>query len=175
MSSPATPARPGARDRWRRDVYLLRFGAAMQDHPYRQYRRIRAEVRASVDAAAADVGMRRALEDLGAPRRLALAYLDELDRDRPRWTDGAVLGAIIGIGFPAYMFLAYALGAIDTLDAAGGGSVRLSWLGAPVTATSDAGGMSVDLVLSWQGTAVSAGLFALAFALGARVWRLRRH
>ena len=159
-------------DRARRSWYLLRFELAMQDYPSKEYKRIRATLRSDLAAAAADVGLRRALVDLGAPSELAAGYYGELHRRRPRYWDGAVAAGLVG-AILLYSFLSYGAGAVDTLLASGGGTVELSYLGAAMTVTGTSEQISIESQLSWLGVAVSTGTLAIAFALGARVWRLR--
>lgn len=162
----------GRRDRIRLEVWLWRLAQAMDDYPRRAARQIRRDLRASVLDEASRVGMAAALRDLGRPSRLAAAYFAELDRPRPRWTDGAVLAALLGVGLPVYLACAWAVGAADAVAAMGGGTVELTWLWAPVTVESTDDALGVEFPAAWQPPAVSLAVGSLAFALGARVWRL---
>lgn len=174
-STPVAPARPRLtwRERNRLSWWLLRFDLAMQDYPGREARRIRRELRASVLDDAALTGLDAALDDLGSPRRLAAAYFAELEHERPRWTDGAVLGAVVGFALPLYAWLGWQMGALDAVDALGGGTVELRWFGAPVTLTRTDAALSMTTSLTWGPVVLSVVLGLVAFALGARVWRLR--
>jgi len=165
-------ARLGLTDQLRRDWYLTRFLFAMQDYPGKEYKRVRADLRTDLDAAAADVGMRRALADLGSPRHLADGYYGALDRERPRYWDGAVVAALLGTML-AYCFLSYGAGAVDTLLAQGGGTVQLHYLGAPLTVTGTERELGLEFKFSWLGALVYLGTMAVGFALGSRLWRLR--
>ncbi|MFS0698482.1 hypothetical protein AB6N24_00760 [Cellulomonas sp. 179-A 4D5 NHS] len=165
------PARPGLRDRLRRDWYRLRFELAMQDYPPKDYRRIARSLVAEIDAAAADTGMEQALRDLGSPRRLAAGYYAELDRERPRYWDGGIVLGLVLVGAWVCL-LAYWGGAVDTLLAQGGGTVTLEYLGAPTTVTATDDELALGTSLTLQGALVVGGLAAVGFALGSRLWRL---
>lgn len=111
-------------DRLRQDWYFIRFSWYMQDHPGREYRRIRRELRAEVAAAADDVGTTTALADLGHPRALAEGYRATLDGQRPRYVTGAVAAGLT-ITAIAYLVVAYSLGFLDALAATGGGTATI--------------------------------------------------
>lgn len=64
--------------------YLRRFSWAVGDYLGTPLRRLRADLRDQTLAAAADVGMTRALADLGEPRELAARYTEEHGRRGPR-------------------------------------------------------------------------------------------
>ena len=116
------------RDTLIRERYLLHFDWAMQDYP--KPKRIVRELRTELTATASEVGMRQAVADLGHPRVLADAYLSELGRRVPRWTTGAVWGAL-AIAVVMYLTVAYAIGTLDTIDQMGGGTVERVFLGRP--------------------------------------------
>ena len=166
-----TPTRLPAADRLRLERYLLRFSWHMQDYPQRQERAVRRDLRREIRAAAADVGMTRALADLGHPHVLAEGYITALGRRLPRWTSGAV-AATLAVAFLAYLGLAYGAGTLDTLEALGGGTLTTRPLGAPTTFTVDADTLAVDSRFSWQGAVLFVGVAAVAFVLGSRPWRL---
>lgn len=168
-----SPTRLRLREQLRLDWWLLRFELAMQDYPAREARRIRRELRASVLDDARHAGLDAALRDLGSPRRLAAAYFAELDRERPRWTDGAVLGSLVGILLPAYMWLSWQMGALDAVAATGGGTVELSWLGTPTILTHTDEAVSMETTLGWGPVVLAVVLTGVFFALGSRIWRLR--
>ena len=168
MTPPTTA--PGLRDRAALTTYLTRLSWAMQDYPAREWRDLRRALRADTLAAAADVGMSRALADLGHPRVLAESYLAQRPGRLPRWTAGTVAaGVTVLVLF--YLAATYTFGTLDTLEQLGGGEVTRHPFGRPVTfsATPDALGVSGDvgpLVL------LALGAGAVAWLLGARVWRL---
>lgn len=157
-------------DLLRREWYLFRFSWPMQDYPQRQYRQVRRELRESLTAAAQDVGMRRAVADLGHPRTLAEGYIGSLGRRLPRWTTGSVAagGAVAVV---LYLLGAYGVGVLDVLDAQGGGTFVVESLGARTTFTATDSEMSVMSDASWQWAALLGVLAIVVFALAARVWR----
>ena len=123
------------RDLLVRETFLARFSWAVQDYPKPD--RLVGELRRELTATAADVGMRRAVADLGHPRVLAEGYLASLDRRVPRWATGATWAAL-AVGAVAYLLVAYAFGTLDTLEDLGGGSVTRTALGATTVYTSTA-------------------------------------
>lgn len=166
-------ARLTLRDKLALDLYLARFSWSMQDYPGKEEKRIRRELRAEILAAAADVGMERALADLGHPYALADGYKATRDRRLPRWATGAV-AAGVAVGMLLYLTIAYAFGALDTLAALGGGTVTLDVLGTPSTFEASDGGISMTTGLGWEGLAVYAGVALVAFLLWSRAWRVVR-
>ncbi|NCT89639.1 hypothetical protein GXB85_01525 [Cellulomonas sp. APG4] len=166
----APTAAPALADRLRREWYLARLDWAMQDYPRREFRRIRADLRAELAPAAAEVGMRQALADLGHPRTLAERYTAELGRKLPRWTAGTVVAGV-AVGVVAYLTFAYAFGSLDTLEALGGGSVTLHPLGGEVVLTHTDDEISVQSSGSWGWLTLYAGVAVVSFALGSRLWR----
>ncbi|MBF0689539.1 MAG: hypothetical protein IR158_17450 [Cellulomonas sp.] len=176
-TTPGTTARAalGFRDRTRVRRWMWRFALAMQDyHPSREARRIRRDLRAALLDDAARIGVDDALREIGSPWRVAADHLDALGGAGPRWNDGAVVAALLGFGLPLYMWAAWAAGAVDAVGAMGGGRAELSWLGVPMTAENSDAMVGIQFMLGWQPVAVSLGLGALGFALGARTWRLWR-
>ena len=157
------------RDTLVRERYLLRFSWALQDHP--KDKQIVRELRTELTATAAEVGMRAAVADLGHPRVLADAYLNELGRPVPRWATGAVWGAL-AVGAVAYLAVAYGIGTLDTIGQMGGGTLERVFLGATTTFTNDDGAVSVSSTLTWQVLVFYAAVFTVPFLLGARVWRV---
>lgn len=158
-------------DRLRQDWYFTRFSWYMQDHPGREYRRIRRELRAEVAAAADDVGTATALTDLGHPRLLAEGYRGTLDGRRPRYVAGAVAAGVT-ISAIAYLAVAYSLGFLDALAATGGGSATIRPLGAETTFTSTADMIGVESTFTWQWLALYLAAGTIAFVLGSRLWRV---
>ncbi|GEL96620.1 hypothetical protein [Cellulomonas terrae] len=156
------------RDTLVRELYLMRFSWAMQDFP--KDKQVVRELRSEIDVAASEVGMRQAVADLGHPRVLADGYLSELRRPVPRWTTGAVWGAL-AVGAVAYLAVAYAIGTMDTIGQMGGGTLERAFLGATTTFTHDDDAMSVASTFTWQVLVFYACVFTVPFLLGARVWR----
>ena len=156
-------------DTIRREAYLLRFSWAVQDFP--QYVRLKRELRTEIDAAAAEVGMKQAIVDLGHPRVLADSYLSDLGRSVPRWTTGGYWALAVGVAVVA-LWMAYGLGCLHTLDQNGGGTSTASFLGTTTTYTSSDGSISAGVALGWQFIALAAAVLGVPFLLGARFWRL---
>jgi hypothetical protein len=156
------------RDTLVRERYLLRLDWAMQDYP--KHKPVVRELRTELTATASEVGMRQAVADLGHPRALADAYLSELGRPVPRWSTGAVWGAL-AVAAVAYLVVAYAIGTLDTLGQLGGGTVERVFLGATTTFTNEDDALSVTSTFTWQALVFYACVFTVPFLLGARVWR----
>lgn len=166
-------ARTGTLSRWdrvRRDWYLFRLDWAMQDYPRKEFRRIKKDLHAELTLAAMDVGMTTALAGVGHPRALAERYTAELGRRLPRWATGAVVAGLT-VSVLLYLMMAYTFGALDTLDALGGGTVTFELLGATTTLTHTAEEISAAANLSWGWAALYAGVAVVSFLLSARVWR----
>lgn len=166
----ATATRPTLREAAARERYLLRFAWAMQDYPAREYRRLKADLRTQIADAAASVGLRRALADLGSPVVLAEEYLAALGTRRPRWTTGIVTAGVV-VGVVALLTMTYAFGALDALETMGGGTMTRYPLGAETVFTVSTDGLSVEGVVTWRWALLYAGLAAGAFLLGSRAWR----
>jgi hypothetical protein len=162
---------PSRTDRLRLAWYLQRLSWALEDFPRRERKAALRQVREDTTAAAADVGMRTAVEELGHPRALAERYTAQLGRPLPRWTAGAVAAAL-AVGAFLYLGLAYALGAVEAVEAMGGGTVTTYPIGSEVVVTADGDTFSVESSLSWQGTLLVLGVAGVAFALASRVWRV---
>ncbi|KQR16927.1 hypothetical protein [Cellulomonas sp. Leaf334] len=156
------------RDTLVRELYLMRFSWAMQDYP--RYKPIVRELRTELTATAAEVGMRQAVADLGHPRVLADGYLSELGRPVPRWTTGAVWGAL-AVAAVAYLAMAYAVGTLDTIEQMGGGTLERVFLGATTTFVAESSTLAVESTFTWQVLVFYALVFTVPFLLGARVWR----
>lgn len=172
MTTTTAPTR-SARDRLALSWYLARFGWAMQDYPGREYRAIRAELRASALATAAETGMPAALADLGHPYALADAYLAPLGRRHPRWATGAAVAAVV-LGMLTYLIVAYSFGVLDGMLALGGGRAEILVLGGTWTfVATDAELAAGGPLLSGPGLLLALTLGGVAFALGSRIWRLR--
>ena len=157
------------RDTLRREVYLLRFSWAVQDFP--KYVRLKRELRTELDAAAAEVGMRQAIADLGHPRVLADGYLAELDRSVPRWNTGG-WWASLTICVLLALWIAFSLGAVSSLEQNGGGTSSVTFLGATTTYTWTDDEISAASRLTWQFGLFVGFAFLVPYLLGARFWRL---
>lgn len=154
----------------RREWFLTRLSWHLQDHPGREAKQIVRDLRGELTSAAADVGMRQAVRDLGHPLALADGYRAQLGRRVPRWTAGATAAAL-AVAAVVYLGFAYAIGTLDTLEALGGGSVTRYPFGGETVFTSTADGVSVESTLSWQGALAVAVVAVVAFVLGSRAWR----
>lgn len=171
MTTSTTTSRT-LRDRLALVWYLTRFEWAMQDHPGREFRRIRRDLRASAAAAAREVGMAQALADLGHPYALADEYRATLGRRFPRWGTGAAVAAF-AVGMLLYLFAAYSVGVIDGMTALGGGRAELTVLGGTWTyVATDAELSAGGPLLTGPGLLLAVVLGGLTFALSSRVWRL---
>lgn len=158
-------------DRLRLAWYLQRLSWALEDVPRRERRAALRQVREDTTAAAGDVGMPAAIEELGHPRALAERYKAQLDRPLPRWTSGAVAAAL-AVGALLYLGMAYGLGTMHTLEALGGGTVTTRPLGGEVVFTAVDDEFSVAWTMSWAGLLVVAAVAGVTFALASRVWRV---
>ncbi|MBC7290202.1 MAG: hypothetical protein H5T83_02540 [Actinotalea sp.] len=167
MTAPTTTARDRRRVAW----YLFRLDLALQGFPRAEARQIQEGLRADLDDAVMHVGAGRALHDLGSPRQLAARYEAERGRPVPRVLDGAVAAFLVGAGI-TLSWLSYVLGAIDTLSTQGGGTVELSYLALPLTAWGGPNGLGFDVTLNLPSLMLLAVVLAVAFAVGARLWRL---
>lgn len=157
-------------DRLQRDWFLTRFAWQMQDYPQRQHRAIKADLRRELDATAAEIGMRNAIRGLGRPAALAERYREELDRPVPRWATGAAWAAI-AIMTLVVVSIAYARGALDALDALGGGSFTGDVLGTRTVITSTTEATSVESTATPLSATVFLGTGLVTFVLTARAWR----
>ncbi|GAA1429959.1 hypothetical protein GCM10009616_13300 [Microlunatus lacustris] len=154
-------------DRWRRSWFLERVELWLDPMPRRRRRAVLGELRANLDEATADVGLRRALADLGAPRELARTYLDAEPADRPRWHQGAVAASMLLAAW-VYATLFYTLGMLAALDSTGTASpARGTFLGTRVEAVSNASELSAAFTgVPWGPLVV----MLLVFLLVGRAW-----
>jgi len=171
MTTTASPARLPWRERLHIERYLLKFSWPMQDYPRKEYKQIKSELRASLVAAALDVGSEQAVTDLGSPFALADQYMRDLGRKIPRWSTGIAVAAL-AVSALIYLALAHTLGALDTLQALGGGEVELSVFGAQTTVHASDDAIWVQGTATWTALAVYAGVALVSFLLGARAWRV---
>ena len=158
------------RDRLRIEAYLAKFAWPMQDYPHREYKQIKAELRASLRTAAADVGTKRAIADLGSPFALADQYRENLGRKLPRWTAGGVAAALT-VGALVYLAMAYVLGSLSTLEATGASEAEIWLYGSPMRVVHSEDLIGVESTVSWASLSIYAGAGAIAFLLASRFWR----
>jgi hypothetical protein len=163
MTNALTPT-----DRWRRFWYLQNVEVWLGPMAGRRRRAVLRELKGNLGEAAADVGMTRALADLGRPRVLAATYLDSEPEGRPRWVHGAVAAGVV-VGVWLYATLFYTFGMLDALRATGTAvPARGSFLGTAVTATANQQELSAAFDgLPWLPLLVT----ALAFLLVSRAWK----
>ena len=168
-----TRYRPGLTDILRREWYMARLDWGLRNLPSRESRRIQSDLRRDVTATAADIGMRPALADLGASAALAERYTAGIDPAGPRYGSGAVAAGVT-VGVLALLFLAYAIGTLDTLLAMGGGTRTANIWGSETVFVSTTGATSFEIINVVPMLAVILGLAALVFLLVSRIWRLLR-
>lgn len=157
-------------DRWKRYWYLEKVEFYLDSVPGKRRRAILRDLRENLTAAAADVGMPQAIDDLGTPRQLAGNYLDAEPKGGPRWSAGGVT-ALAVICLVWLSQASFVLGALGALESTGGGHAELSFLGMPmgVTFTGD------EISAEWSYAIVPwLAIFAVAFLIGARFWRIWR-
>lgn len=155
-------------DRIRRWSYLQDVELWLDPMPGRRRREVLRELRTNLADAAQDVGMARAIEDLGKPRALARSYLDTEPRRRPSWPLGVLgAGAVLAVALLALM--AYAAGMADTLLATGGGTATGGFLGLRVVTEASENGLGWE-VSGWSWALSIATV--LGFLLASASWRL---
>lgn len=175
MSATArTHYRPGIADLVRREWYMTRLDWGLRNLPSKHSRQIQRDLRRDVTATAADVGMRDALSDLGAPETLAEQYASSVDLEGPRYFSGAVAaGATICI--VVFLLLAYAIGTLDTLYAMSGGTRTANLWGSEMVFVSTGEVTSFEITNILPMILVLLATSAISFLLFSRLWRLGRH
>lgn len=168
-----TGYRPGLRDLIRREWYMTRLDWGLRNLPSKQNRQIQRDLRRDVTATAGDIGMRPALDDLGKPGTLASRYTAETDPEGPRYATGAV-AAGIAVAAVVFLWLAYAIGTLDTLEAMGGGTRTGTLWGAETTYVSTADEISISTANILPAFLVVVGVWAVVFLLFSRIWRAAR-
>lgn len=157
-------------DRFRRWSYLQDVELWLDPMAGPRRREVLRELRTNLADAAADVGMARAIDDLGRPRVLARELVEAEPRRRPSWALGVLgAGAVLLIAMLAGM--GYLSGMTDALLGVGGGTAEGSFLGIDVLTT------ATDSELSWEMSGWSWPIvvaMVLALLLSARAWRLVR-
>ena len=155
-------------DRTRLELFIRRLDWHLTDLPYARVRQIRRELRANARSAAAELGMRQALANLGQPRALAAGYISAEGRPLPRYLPGVAWAVAAAIGY-SLLVQVYGFGVLDgQLYSHGTGPVRTSFLGATVEAVQTAGGFHFGVTMNAWLLAVA----AVAFLVGGRMWRL---
>ncbi|MCC5949777.1 MAG: hypothetical protein JJT89_15095 [Nitriliruptoraceae bacterium] len=167
------PDTPGLRDRLRARWFVWRVDASLDGRmPRRRRREIRRELRANLAASAQDHGMRGAIERLGHPTTLARGYVEGTDQ-RVRWRTGvlAALGTFTVLYLLTLFFLvAFSLGATEVA----GSEVSFSYAyevapgWGPLVGAGEQTSFEVLLLSPFHLI-----LIALAWVLGARIWRWR--
>lgn len=167
-TSAHAPARPGLRDRIRRERYLLALVLWLDDdYPSAERRALVAQLRSELDAAAADTSMPEAIRSLGPARRLAAEYSDLLDPRRPRWGLGAASAAAwLVLALVATAIFASALWQVAPELGADGASARLLWADLTVVNTPQETSVAWESGFPWT-LLVTLGVFLVA----ARAWR----
>ena len=166
--SPATHLR--LIDRIRREWYVAKVDFLAQDVPggYRKGRR--RELRSDLAAASTDVGMSRAVDDLGPASALAHHFKQAEGRKLPHVWTGIATFTILLFAW-AGMVMATVNALTSAAEQLGGGrtvTVHSAWLGANVTVTH--GGLlsaGVDFSL------LTVAVFIVMSLIAARVWRYR--
>jgi hypothetical protein len=165
-------------DRARITAALWRLDVLMWDLPRRARRANLAELRANLTAAAADLGARAAVRQLGDLRSVADDYLDAEYGDvrrRPRWRTGMYWALCLD----AVMFTAGLIGFLSFMDgvlaAAGPGTNGTYQLPGYINAFGFTGEISVDGG-EFGGFVFGASLWILilplaVFLVGSRAWR----
>lgn len=153
-----------------RTWFLTRFAWHMQDYPQRNYRGIRDDLRRELDGAATEIGMRSAVRALGRPAALARSYEDQLDRPTPRWGTGAAAAGLV-VGLVVLLGTVYAIGALDALDAVGGGTATIHAFGGAAVYTAGEHGLSVETTIGLPATLTVGSLAIATMLLAARAWR----
>lgn len=161
-------------DRLRREAYLLRLSWFVQDLRRRDRRSIYADLRASLDDAAAREGMAGAVRGLGPASALGAGYRDAQDRRLPRWMSGVTAFAVV---LYAYVLgiLSYASGMVSAAEQHGSGEVATAgrWLLTDVEVVSGPGTLGATLSGS-PALVVLLALVLFGFARGWRLWTGRR-
>jgi hypothetical protein len=157
-------------DRIRRDWYVLKVDFHAQDVPGGYRKGLRRELRSDLTAAAADVGMSKAVEDLGPASALAHQFKLAEGRKLPHVWTGIITFTIITYAW-AGMMMATVNALTDAAEQLGGGrnvDVQSTWLGATATVT-HGDSLSAGIDFSLLTVAVIIGISLIA----ARAWRYR--
>lgn len=155
-----------AADRIRLAWFLLRLDYHLGNLPGRRRREIRRELKTDTAEAAAQDGGREAVAALGHPRVLAEGFLAAETRPLPHYQRGA-LWAVACLAAYVYLVMSYGFGLMDGA-AATGEHIQGGLPGVTVAAGSEATALWSEYTFSgWV-----ALIPAVAFILGAKLWRL---
>ena len=154
-------------DTVRREAYLAELAVWMDEHPGRERRAVRAQLRTHLDEAAAHSSMREAVASLGSARALAQDYAATLPPGRVRWA----LGLSWATGWLLLCLLALVVFAAALAQVApdlpGGASARLLWAQVTVVRSADAASLEVTSTVPW-----SLVVAAVLFVTTSRLWRV---
>lgn len=169
LSAEATPHRPGAADRWRRDAYLQRVDWHLEAVVSgRERRSIVRSLRE--DLTAERRPMAAALGDLGSPRALAAQYAEDPTRLRPVWSIGIIWG---GVAILAYWcaFALFTLGMLSVVEQSTLTEAHARFFFVDVLAFAGPDGIGVGWTGDLAWLLVPAVILAVGVLLGARCWR----
>lgn len=165
----STPARRrSVSEKLRADMYLARLDWHLEAVlPGKARRATVKELRQSLASDPRD--MSASLQDLGSPKELAQQYADDAHR-RPLWSIGIITaGAALLIYW--VVFLSYVFGMLAAVESLSSTEAHATFLTIEVTAYSTAEATGIRWNSDWAWLIVPTVIAALAFLLGARVWR----
>ncbi len=158
-------------DRIRREWYVSKVDFLAQDVPGGYRKGLRQELRSDLSAAAADVGMSQAVQDLGPASVLAYQFKLAEGRKLPHVWTGMITFTIMLYAW-AGMAMATMNALTDAAEQLGGGrtvTVHSTWLGAAVTVSQGSRLISGSIAFSLLTFAV----MIVVSLLAARIWRYR--
>jgi len=158
-------------DQIRREWYVSKVDFLAQDVPGGYRKGMRRELRADLAAAAAQIGMSQAVEDLGPAAALAQEYKRAEGRVLPHWWTGVIVFAIV-FYFWVGTLLSMAYGMSEAAQQLAGDrtvTVEAQWLGSTVSITEGADLSSAGVEFSFSTIVVMVILPLVA----ARAWRYR--
>jgi hypothetical protein len=158
-------------ERLRADSYLTRLDWHLEAvMPGKQRRAIVKELRQTLNSDPRD--MTASLRDLGSPKELAEQYAGDGQR-RPLWSIGVIAAAAALLVYWT-IFLSFTLGMLAAVESIGAEEAKASFLTIGVTAFSTVEGVGFGWVGGWAWLIVPTIIAAIAFLLGARLWRAIR-
>jgi len=169
--NPSPTARLRLTDRLQRDWYVFKVEFLAQDVPSGYRKERRRELRSDLGAAAADVGMSRAVRDLGPASVLAHQLKLAEGRKLPHVWTGMITFTIILYAW-AGMVMATTYALIEAASQLGGDrvvTVHASWVGTNVVVTNGPHLLSGQ----WEGSGLTLAVFVVVPLLAARTWRYR--
>ncbi len=165
----ATPTRRRSfGDKVRADMYLTRLDWHLEAVlPGKERRATVKELRQTLASDPRDTTT--SLRDLGAPRLLAEQYAGDARR-RPLWSIGVITaGAALLIYWT--VFLSYVFGMLAAVESLGSTEARATFLTIEVSAYSTTEAIGISWTSDWAWLILPTIIAALAFFLGARIWR----